>query len=75
MPEFTNSWVFAFIAGCFVGGICVFIATIIIVAGSNRSRAEERISDEAVYEAIKREEERRGGPETEIATRGKPEDA
>ena len=43
MPEFTQSWAFAFIIGCIVGGIITFIVTIIIAAGSMRSKAEERM--------------------------------
>ena len=74
MPEFTQSWAFIFIVGvtCFIVG---FVLATILAASGKASRAEERISDEAIYEVTKREEERRGGPETEIATRGNPEDA
>lgn len=72
MPEFTQSWAFAFIAGCIVGGIITFIVTIIMVAGNRRSRAEERISDEAIYEATEREKKRWGEPEIEIVTQGNP---
>jgi len=76
MPEFTQSWAFTFIVGvvCFVLGF----ALAIIIAGSGRgSRMEERISDEAIHEATKREEARqaRQGVKIVIATRGKSEDA
>ena len=87
--NFFQSWAFAFIAGCFVGGLIVFIVTIIVAAGSRRSRAEERIeatrrvdarrrSDSAIYEATERERMRRGEYQLvgiKIATQGKPEDA
>ena len=59
MPEFTQSWAFTFIIGVisFAAG---FALAIIIASGSRRSRAEERISGEAIHEAAKREEQRRG---------------
>ena len=70
MPEFTQSWAFAFIVGCFVGGIITFIVTIIMAAGSRGSRAEEKISDKAINDFSTK----KGWTKIEIATQGKPED-
>ena len=68
--NFFQSWAFWFLAGIVVGFAAGFALAIIIAAGSNRSKAEERISEKAIYEAERRE----GCPESEIATQGKPED-
>ena len=70
MPEFIQSWACAFIIGCFIGGAIGFFTAIILAASGRASRMEERM----VYDAYNREEKRRGGPEIEIATQGKPED-
>lgn len=71
MPEFIQSWTFIFIIGviCFAAG---FVLAIILAASGNASRMEERISGEAIHEAVKREEARRGKPEVEIATNNNP---
>ena len=60
MPEvnFFQSWAFWFLAGIVIGFAAGFALTIIIAAGSRRSRAEA----ELIY------------PKIEIATQGKPED-
>ena len=68
--NFFHSWAFAFIIGCFIGGLIGFFTACILAASSKGSR-----EDKAIYEATKREEARRGGPEIKIATQGKPEDA
>lgn len=75
MINFFHSWAFAFIAGCFVGGIIGFFTAAILAASGRASRMEDRISDEAIYKAAKRQERREGYPEFKIATKGKPEDA
>ena len=72
MNEFTQSWAFAFIIGCFIGGAIGFFAAIIISASGQASRMEEKIEDRLVYEAAKREEERRGEPDIEIVTKNNP---
>jgi len=59
MPEFTQSWAFWFIIGCFAVAVIVFILWIICAASGRASRMEERISDEAIYEAEERERKRR----------------
>jgi len=43
-------------------------------ASGDASRIEERMEDDLIYKATERERKRRGGPEIEIATKGKPED-
>lgn len=70
--EFLSTW--QFWLGIFIGAIVGFFVAALCAVSGRASREEERISDEAIYEAAKREEERRGGPEIEIATQGKPED-
>jgi len=60
MTEFFHSQAFAFILGCFVGGLIGFIGAVILAASGKASRMEERISDEAIHEATKREEKRTG---------------
>ena len=63
MTDFFQSWVFAFIIGCFIGGAIGFIGAVILAASGRASRMEERISDEAIHEAAERERKRRGLPE------------
>jgi len=41
MPEFTQSWLFAFIIGCFVGGFIGFLGAAILAASGRGSRMEE----------------------------------
>jgi gas vesicle protein len=60
MIDFFHSWAFAFIIGCFVGGAIGFIGAAILAASGRASRMEEKIEDRLVYEAVKREEQRRG---------------
>ena len=60
MPEFFHSQAFAFIIGCVVGGAFGFLLACILAAPGKASRMEERISDEAIHEATKREEKRTG---------------
>ena len=59
MPEFTQSWAFAFIIGCFVGGCFGFLGAAILAASGKASRMEEKTEDKMKFE---------------IATQGKPED-
>lgn len=59
MTDFFQSWAFAFIIGCFVGGAIGFIGAAILAASGQASRAEDRI----IYEAAKREEKRMGLPD------------
>jgi len=40
MSEFFHSQAFAFILGCFTGGMVIFIVTIILAASSRDSKAE-----------------------------------
>jgi len=50
MPEFTYSWAFAFIVGCFVGGLIGFVLTIICAASGKASRVEEKIEQDLLKE-------------------------
>lgn len=43
MPEFTQSWAFAFIIGCFIGGCFGFLLAAILAASGRASRMEEKI--------------------------------
>ena len=60
MPEFTQSWVFAFLLGCIIGGCFGVVLAAILAASGRASRMEEKISDSAIHEVAKREEQRRG---------------
>ena len=42
MPEFTQSWAFAFIIGCFVGAIIGYFVTALCAISGQASREEER---------------------------------
>ena len=66
MTDFFHSWAFWFIIGCFVGACFGVVLAAILAASGRASRMEERISDEAIHEAAKREEARIGESETEI---------
>lgn len=59
MINFFHSWAFAFIIGCFVGGFIGFIGAAILAASGKASRME----DERIFEAARREEQRRGLPD------------
>ena len=59
MPEFTQSWAFAFIIGCIIGGCFGVVLAAILAASGRASRAEEKMGDSIKFE---------------IATQGKPED-
>jgi len=72
MIEFFHSHAFWFIIGGFVGGAIGFIGAAILAASGRASRMEERISDEAIYEAEERERKRRGCPEPEMANQNNP---
>ena len=73
MPEFTQSWAFVFIIGCFVGGAIGFLLAIIFAASGMASRMEERIEDSLIYEVGEREKKRRGGcPDIEMARQNNP---
>jgi len=43
MPEFTQSWVFAFLLGCVIGGCFGVVIAAILATSSKASRMEERI--------------------------------
>ena len=64
--EILSTW--QFWVGFVVAFILVFIVWVICAAGSKRSRAEE----ELIYEAVRREEKRRGEPGIEIVTQNNP---
>ena len=59
MIEFFHSHAFYFIIGCFIGAIIGFFTAALCAASGRASRMEERISDEAIYEAEERERKRR----------------
>ena len=60
MTDFFQSWAFAFIIGCFVGGAIGFFVAAILAASGKSVGMEEETEDSIKFE---------------IATRGKPEDA
>ena len=43
MPEFTQSWAFAFLLGCIIGGCFGVVLAAILAASGRASRMEERI--------------------------------
>jgi len=45
MPEFTQSWAFAFLFGCFIGAIIGFFVAALCAASSKGSRMEEKIEN------------------------------
>ena len=73
MPEFTQSWAFWFIIGCFAVAVIVFILWIICAASGKGSRMEERMSD-TMFKTVKRGKATfsKMAHETKIATQNNP---
>ena len=59
----------------FIAGAFIYYRVIKPAKSGRGLRMEEKISDEALFEAVNKGERREGGPLLEIATQGKPEDA
>ena len=73
MPDFFHSWAFAFIIGCFVGGCFGFLGAAILATSGRASRMEEKMSDEAIYKAAKRQKRKEGCPRFERITKEREE--
>ena len=69
--EFLSTWQFwvGFTIGLFAGAIVGYFVAALCAVSSRASRQEERMEDERIFEAAKRERKRRGLPETEIVTK------
>ena len=52
MPEFTQSWVFAFLLGCIIGGCFGVVLAAILAASGRASRMEERIEKDVFRDDV-----------------------